>query len=413
MKLILKPCPPIKDADFKVTLSTNKPAVSLLDLFPEFALDAGMANAAGFRYHCGPVVTVLSSKTSQRYRLQSDNLPSLWILTREIEARLRKAHAQSQPPLQCGYSSSLPMHEYFLEVETRFRRRQRLGALRAQLARCAAQFRAIERRLLSRFKDRTPSALTNLDTLLEGTYRQIAAAADAAEECRAELESSSCNLSCITGLLLLLSRLSTGASEEDAAMLASALSPVIQEGAAGLGEDGVGGHGWEETTDAALTFLLRTSLAKAGRENQGATPITLEAPKDTVRLKKHVSSVMDRVAKGGKISDGRNAVAATALLDLNPVDDDDDGETTATDQLPAGSKFGEAGERLRSARARSARIGAGSKTAGMTVATAVNSSGNDDYADVEGDIREEEGGDEEEGEDEVDETKDADELIGW
>ena len=38
-------------------------------------------------------------------------------------------------------------------------------------------------------------------------------------------------------------------------------------------------QGWVETTDAALTFLLRTALAKAGRENQGATPITLEPPK--------------------------------------------------------------------------------------------------------------------------------------
>ena len=34
IKLIVKPCAPIKDADYKVTLSTNKPAVSLLDLFP-------------------------------------------------------------------------------------------------------------------------------------------------------------------------------------------------------------------------------------------------------------------------------------------------------------------------------------------------------------------------------------------
>ena len=34
LKLVLKPCPPIKDADYKVTISTNKPAVSLLDLFP-------------------------------------------------------------------------------------------------------------------------------------------------------------------------------------------------------------------------------------------------------------------------------------------------------------------------------------------------------------------------------------------
>ena len=31
-----------------------------------------------------------------------------------------------------------------------------------------------------------------------------------------------------------------------------------------------------------------------GRENQGATPITLEPVKETSRIKKHVSSVVDR-----------------------------------------------------------------------------------------------------------------------
>ena len=34
LRLVVKPCSPIKDADYKVTISTNKPAVSLLDLFP-------------------------------------------------------------------------------------------------------------------------------------------------------------------------------------------------------------------------------------------------------------------------------------------------------------------------------------------------------------------------------------------
>jgi len=37
----------------------------------------------------------------------------------------------------------------------------------------ALQFRAIQRRLLTRFKDKTPSPLGYLDTLLEGTYRQV------------------------------------------------------------------------------------------------------------------------------------------------------------------------------------------------------------------------------------------------
>ena len=37
----------------------------------------------------------------------------------------------------------------------------------------AAQFRSIQKRLLTRFKDKTPAPLQNLDTLLEGTYRQV------------------------------------------------------------------------------------------------------------------------------------------------------------------------------------------------------------------------------------------------
>ena len=67
-------------------------------------------------------------------------------------------------------------------------------------------------------------------------------------------------------------------------------------------------QGWEETTDAALTFLLRTSLAKAGKENQGATPITLEAAKDSTRIRKHISSVMDRIMRGARIGDHTNPI---------------------------------------------------------------------------------------------------------
>ena len=133
-------------------------------------------------------------------------------------------------------------------------------------------------------------------------------------------------------------------------------------------------QGWQETTDAALTFVLRTSLAKPGRENQGATPITLEEAKETSRIKKHVSSVMDRITKGGKLTDidilpeqspfvsDVNHTESFEKSDLELVGSqiqlqpqrggtDDDGGPA----VPPGSHFGESGERLRSARTRSAR----------------------------------------------------------
>lgn len=51
----------------------------------------------------------------------------------------------------------------------------RTGAVKCKelLAQRAAQFRTIQKRLLTRFKDKTPAPLQNLDTLLEGTYRQV------------------------------------------------------------------------------------------------------------------------------------------------------------------------------------------------------------------------------------------------
>ncbi len=55
-------------------------------------------------------------------------------------------------------------------------------------------------------------------------------AAEAVEECESELRSSSCNLACITNLLLLLSRLSTGMEREEVDRLRAALSPVVHAG---------------------------------------------------------------------------------------------------------------------------------------------------------------------------------------
>ena len=95
-----------------------------------------MANAAGFQHLCGPFVTILSSKNSQRYRIQSDNLPALWLLIQSLENRLQtmfdrsaNTNSDSGSPLEFSYSASLPLHEYFTEIETHFHKRNKLQLL--------------------------------------------------------------------------------------------------------------------------------------------------------------------------------------------------------------------------------------------------------------------------------------------
>jgi hypothetical protein len=53
---------------------------------------------------------------------------------------------------------------------------------------------------------------------------------EALDECATELDRTSSNLACITNLLLLLARLTTGMEREEMDKLMSALSPVMHGG---------------------------------------------------------------------------------------------------------------------------------------------------------------------------------------
>ena len=99
--------------------------------------------------------------------------------------------------LECSYSSSLPLQEFFNEIDSYFMKRKQYKSSLEILTQRMAQFRSIERRLLTRFKDKTPSALTNLDMLLEGTYKQVQASCDQVEAATKEEQMVGSNLSCI------------------------------------------------------------------------------------------------------------------------------------------------------------------------------------------------------------------------
>ena len=95
----------------------------------------------------------------------------------------------------------------------------------------------------------------------------------------------------------------------------------------------------------------------------------MDASKETTRVKKHISSVMDRLTKGGKLDDIEIAPEQSPFIGhmSQSVTDEEEGfevvgrkveakpSGTTEEPTPLGSKFGEAGERIRSARIRSAR----------------------------------------------------------
>ncbi|XP_067018157.1 protein PTHB1-like [Acropora muricata] len=337
MNVVCKCCAPMKNANHKVTIDTNKPPVNLAEIFSDMVNDAVIPMAAiGIQYYGGPVVTILASKTSQRYRIQCNVFEGMWLILCELCKRLEEHYKKTKDSVQfrASFMGPLPLQEYYELIDAHFEQRLNQTKYRELLAQRAQQFRTIQRRLLARFKDKTPASLANLDTLLDGTYRQLLALGEAEEECERSIEMVASNLSCGTRLLNLLIKLWTNMSDKDFEILQTVLSPEVSES-----ED----QGWEEITDAAITHLLRTCLAKSAKD-QAVGLAAMKIPKDTSKLKKHLALMCDRLNKGGKLDLSsqtgeplvqqqlQKAVAPLEpLSEMQEEEDETDGMSSTTD----------------------------------------------------------------------------------
>ncbi|GAB5568679.1 protein PTHB1 isoform X6 [Prionailurus iriomotensis] len=327
LKLICLPGQPSKTASHKLTIDTNKSPVSLLSLFPgiqtygnlhpdqsaainteSFANQSedDQVNVMGFRFLGGSRVTLLASKTSQRYRIQSEQFEDLWLITNELIIRLQEYfEKQGIKDFACSFSGSMPLQEYFELIDHHFELRINGEKLEELLSERAVQFRAIQRRLLTRFKDKTPAPLQHLDTLLDGTYKQVIALADAVEENQDSLFQSFTRLKSATHLVILLIGLWQKLSTDQIAILEAAFLPLQQD---------TQELGWEETVDAAISHLLKTCLSKSSKEQALNLSSQLNIPKDTSRLKKHITLLCDRLAKGGWLCLSTDAAAPQTMV---------------------------------------------------------------------------------------------------
>ncbi|XP_034730323.1 protein PTHB1 isoform X1 [Etheostoma cragini] len=300
LALVCVPTSPAKTTKFKITVDTNQPPVNLKSIFPEFSAKSEDKDGSSlaFQFLSGAKVTVVASKTSQRYRIQSDSFEDMWLVVKELVLRFDKHFSKlGVKDFKKSFSGPLPMQEYFLSVDHHFQLRVSAQQYQDLLSERAVQFRAIQRRLLTRFKDKTPAPLQNLDTLLDATYSQVMALAEAAEENRAQLEEAFVRLRSATHLLVLLLSLSQGLTPDQTAILEATLLPLLQD---------TPQLGWEESCDAAVSHLLRSCLSRSPKDQatslaQAGGPV-LGLPRDISRLKKHITLLCDRISKGGRLT---------------------------------------------------------------------------------------------------------------
>ncbi|KAM3873067.1 protein PTHB1 [Diretmus argenteus] len=299
LALVCVPSSPAKNTKFKITVDTNQPPVSLSLVFPEFSgKSEDKENSLAFQFLSGGRVTIQASKTSQRYRVQSDSFEDMWLVVKELVLRFDGHFSKmGVKDFRNSFSGPIPLQEYFLSLDNHFQLRVSAQQYQDLLSERAVQFRAIQRRLLTRFKDKTPAPLQNLDTLLDATYNQVMALAGAAEENRALLEEAFVRLRSATHLLVLLLSLWQGLTSDQTAILEATLLPLLQD---------TPQLGWEESCDAAVSHLLRTCLSRSPKDQATSLAQTgslvLGLPRDTNRLKKHITLLCDRIGKGGRLT---------------------------------------------------------------------------------------------------------------
>lgn len=67
--------------------------------------------------------------------------------------------------------------------------------------------------------------------------------------------------------------------------------------------------------DAAVSHLLRTCLSRSPKDQAiSLSTAQLSMPKDTSRLKKHITLLCDRIGKGGRLSLSSEANAPTPVM---------------------------------------------------------------------------------------------------
>lgn len=303
--LVAKLIQPVKNATYKIQLDCNRQPPPLQTLFASMlnqphvpvTFGQGVTNILSVQYVSGTDATVLVSKSACRFCVQASEFASLWVLTQELIRGLREYFEVNdtetdEGPFSIAYQDSLPLQDYFSLMDDHFALRKHLEELRSDLADRTQQYRVIQKRLLIRFKDRNPSPLNHLDALLSLTFEQVLQLTEAIAEVEQALRTVSCHLAAGTELVLLLVRYRFELDDDNFRMLRFLLSPEMNDSM---------DQGWEEQVDVSLSHLLRTSLARNAKD-RSALPPPMKVPADTMKLKKRITTVVDRLANGLRIA---------------------------------------------------------------------------------------------------------------
>lgn len=259
---------PMKTAKHKITIEINRSLPCLMDLFKDMIpipqMDDVMTttgNALGFQFHNGVNVTIVTSKTAGRFRIQSSDFNAIWLLLSEFIYRLW-AHVDLQTtsssmdaPLKISLQEPLPLQNLFEIIEEYYSTKLECDMDNINISSYAHSFRAVQKQLLFWLKSKYPVSVSHLGDLLD----MIVPSFDAvSENIRKREKGFSLVRQRLAAAIQLLMNLVQHRFDMDVDQLRVLRSHIPTVSHVSLD------HGWDNWTEAAISMLLSNRLLKNG-----------------------------------------------------------------------------------------------------------------------------------------------------
>ncbi|KAF5286639.1 hypothetical protein FQA39_LY16213 [Lamprigera yunnana] len=274
----------IKDSKYKITLDVDENIVPLSQLLPELLHQSpSTANEIGLKSNTAFEFDASIEMHHNQYQIQSNSLLVLNILINDTILKLKKNNCSVL------YNGPLPTSELIAYIRRHFEKLQTVNELQLNLNQLSGQFRVIQKRLISKFKDKNPTSLTNMEILLEQTYLKIVDLGTRLETEILCLSNIQGELSCVLHLMLLLMNLTNGNKN---------LIPILETTFCSLIYD-IEGQNWEDVLETGLCYLLRTILSQS--ENEKIKMTTFEKVTNLKKLELHITEILGRMKESNII----------------------------------------------------------------------------------------------------------------
>eukprot|EP00039_Didymoeca_costata_P015801 m.273734 g.273734 ORF g.273734 m.273734 type:complete len:793 (-) comp16282_c7_seq10:2473-4851(-) len=277
---------PTKSLKTQLMLSTNEGPVNLSSLFQDFISHGATPTAVGLQVCSGSLVCIQGAKNKGRFRINCEDFGSVWVVLEFFLDCLRRQFGK-QTNFQISYPDELPLDAFFDTLDKHWAQQLNQQNLKTALELKTQQIRAVQKRILIRYKDKTPSSIQVLDDLLVGTNEELNDIAQQLKKGYVLENQLLCSVKAAANILITLLTVKADISIEDEFVLRNSFYLHYDKRHES--------QEWEQKISVAIEHLVKSTLNDESYDLSGTAH---ETTLDLEKLKRLIRDLFSKVQQG-------------------------------------------------------------------------------------------------------------------